>query len=122
MVGLTVSIACTARRWKLMHQRGTRVREVPWATVQPAELVGLGDTHEVAEAAVIELGRREPAHHADVESLRAAERGATSARGDCDPCTATSGTDRAILSRLSRSAFVKLSTVSLALSHGSSRK
>ncbi len=36
---LTVSIASIARRWKLTHQPGSRVREVPWTTVQPADLV-----------------------------------------------------------------------------------
>ncbi|MFJ8148722.1 cytochrome P450 [Streptomyces sp. NPDC096048] len=36
---LMVSIACIIRRWTLAHQPGTRVREVPWTTVQPAGLV-----------------------------------------------------------------------------------
>ncbi|WP_443064799.1 cytochrome P450 [Streptomyces sp. NBC_00588] len=36
---LTVSIASITRRWKLTHQPGARVREVPWTTVQPADLV-----------------------------------------------------------------------------------
>lgn len=35
---LTVAVATIGRKWRLMHKPGTRVREIPLATVQPSGL------------------------------------------------------------------------------------
>ncbi|MFE0923428.1 cytochrome P450 [Streptomyces nigra] len=45
---LTVSVACVARRWSLTHQPGSRVREVPWTTVRPTDLVMVPQPRRVA--------------------------------------------------------------------------
>ncbi len=34
-----VAVATIARQWRLIHKPGTRVRELPWATVQPGGLI-----------------------------------------------------------------------------------
>nr|WP_269078175.1 cytochrome P450 [Streptomyces sp. YIM 121038] len=39
MAEIMVSIASITRRWTLTHQPGTHVREIPWTTVQPSNLI-----------------------------------------------------------------------------------